>query len=420
MLDLTAGQVVTVVASEADSNGNVGECLANADETTATVTSVETADGKTTFVYTMIADGTLALTMTRYYTLYSISVATPEPDKIAYLNKEGDADDAIYDALVAAGYVVDALPYADSTLTAEMIEANLAGYDLVVLGGSTGSSENLAKTANLLVGKVNVLSTKSFWYKHYGVNGGNPGTADAPSLSMAKTVPAHPIYNGIEGDEFAVFNDMAKANGRYLQSNGTFNDWTQKTLGTTLGADCIGETWVDGKGYVIVPVDGLQPSGYLTADGAQLFANIAAYLIAGEEYVAPVVDVTGITLDQAVATVEAGATVTLVATVTPEDATDKTVVWTSSDEAIATVADGVVTGVAAGEVTITAQAGEFTATCTITVTEADGINGIYVDGWAAPANIYDVNGRTIKQGATSLEGLQKGLYIINGKKVLVK
>lgn len=342
------------------------------------------------------------------------------PTKIAYLNKEGDTDDAIYDALVAAGYTVDALPYADSTLTAEMIEANLAGYNLVVLGGSTGSGTNLAKTANLLVGKVNVLSTKSFWYKHYGVNGDNPGSADAPSISMAKTVAAHPIYNGIEGDEFAVFNDMAKANGRYLQSNGTFNDWTQKTLGTTLGADCIGETWVDGKGYVIVPVDGLQPSGYLTADGAQLFANIAAYLIAGKEYVAPVVDVTGITLDQAVATVEAGATVTLVATVTPEDATDKTVVWTSSDEAIATVADGVVTGVAAGEVTITAQAGEFTATCTITVTEADGINGIYVDGWAAPANIYDVNGRMIKQGATSLEGLQKGLYIINGKKVLVK
>lgn len=263
--------------------------------------------------------------------------------KIAYLNKEGDTDDAIYDALVAGGYVVDALVYADSTLTAEMIEANLAGYDVVVLGGSTGSSANLAKTANLLLGKVNVLSTKSFWYKHYGTNGDNPGTADAPSLSLAKAAgyEAHPIYAGIEGDEFAVFNDMGKSTGRYLQSNGSFTDGPEQVaLGTTNGADCIGEAWVDGFGYIIIPVDGLQPSGYLTADGAQLFVNAVEYLIAGEEYVAPVVP--------------------------------------------------------------------------------DAIEGVRVEATQWPADIYDLSGRMVKKAATSLEGLEKGLYIINGKKVLVK
>lgn len=66
-------------------------------------------------------------------------------------------------------------------------------------------------------------------------------------------------------------------------------------------------------------------------------------------------------------TVTVGETITLAATVKPADATDKTVTWKSSDEDIATVKDGVVTGVAAGDVEITATAGGKTATCDVRV-----------------------------------------------------
>ena len=74
-----------------------------------------------------------------------------------------------------------------------------------------------------------------------------------------------------------------------------------------------------------------------------------------------------------------GETLTLTATVAPDDATDKTVTWTSSDPTVANVADGVVTAVAAGTATITATAtngtddttDDKTATCTITVTDPD-------------------------------------------------
>lgn len=84
-------------------------------------------------------------------------------------------------------------------------------------------------------------------------------------------------------------------------------------------------------------------------------------------------NVTGITLDQTTASVPANKTLTLTATVAPADAANKNIIWTSSDETIATVVDGVVTPQAVGgPVTITARTedGNFTATCAVTVTTA--------------------------------------------------
>ena len=68
--------------------------------------------------------------------------------------------------------------------------------------------------------------------------------------------------------------------------------------------------------------------------------------------------------------VEVGETITLTAEVLPADATNKTVAWTSSDNTVATVKDGVVTGVKAGETTITASAGGKNATVKVTVKAA--------------------------------------------------
>ena len=84
--------------------------------------------------------------------------------------------------------------------------------------------------------------------------------------------------------------------------------------------------------------------------------------------------VTSVALDKTTLALTVGdAAVQLTATVAPEDATDKTVTWSSDKTSVATVdATGNVTAVAAGEATITAKAGDKTATCKVTVIKKAG------------------------------------------------
>ncbi len=81
------------------------------------------------------------------------------------------------------------------------------------------------------------------------------------------------------------------------------------------------------------------------------------------------VPVTGVALNKTATTLEVSGQETLTATVSPDDATNKNVTWTSNNEEVATVADGVVTAVATGSATITATTvdGGFTAQCVVTV-----------------------------------------------------
>ena len=85
---------------------------------------------------------------------------------------------------------------------------------------------------------------------------------------------------------------------------------------------------------------------------------------------ASAVPVTSISLDKTTLALAEQDTYQLTATVKPDNATDKTVTWSTANAAIATVSDnGLVTAVAEGTTTITAKAGDKTATCTVTVSK---------------------------------------------------
>ena len=111
------------------------------------------------------------------------------------------------------------------------------------------------------------------------------------------------------------------------------------------------------------------------------------------------VPVTGVTVVPTTGSVTVGEQLTITASVAPADATDKSVTWSSSDESIATVSEaGVVTGVAAGDATITVTTtdGGYQATCGVTVEAAVAVTGVTVSPQTDTVNV----GETITLTAT--------------------
>lgn len=101
----------------------------------------------------------------------------------------------------------------------------------------------------------------------------------------------------------------------------------------------------------------------------------------------PTVPVTGVSLNTSSACMIVGNTLTLTATVNPSNATDQTVVWSTSNGSVATVYGGIVTAVGAGTATITATAGGKNATCTVTVETPADATGITLDRTSATMDV---------------------------------
>ena len=107
-------------------------------------------------------------------------------------------------------------------------------------------------------------------------------------------------------------------------------------------------------------------AGYITASGAVRIWDVTV------TYSASIVNVTGVSLNKTSLSIPVGESETLTATVAPAGATNKNVTWSSNKESVATVVDGVVTGVSEGTatITVTTEDGGKTATCDVTVTAA--------------------------------------------------
>jgi uncharacterized protein YjdB len=111
---------------------------------------------------------------------------------------------------------------------------------------------------------------------------------------------------------------------------------------------------------------------------------------------AATIDVESVTLDKETLDLKEGETATLTATVLPEDATDKTVSWKSTNPDVATVdGEGNVTAILAGQASITASSGGKEASCQVTVSK------IVVDGVTVnPATLELVEGDVFQLSAS--------------------
>lgn len=168
----------------------------------------------------------------------------------------------------------------------------------------------------------------------------------------------------------------------------------QTLTATVLPAEADDKTivWSSSNESVATVVDGVvTPQGVGTCEiVAKCHANETISAICAVTVTASTVAVTGVTLDQSSLEITAGDAATLKATVAPVDATNQNLTWISSDETIATVNNGVVTAVAAGDatITVTTEDGEFTATCDVTVNAAIvSVEGVSLDKESAELTV---------------------------------
>lgn len=132
---------------------------------------------------------------------------------------------------------------------------------------------------------------------------------------------------------------------------------------------------VDAAGKVTALKEGISYVSVTTVDGG--FTAIGK-IVVKQDATPEIIPVTGVALNHTKASLREGAQLQLTATVLPQDATDKTVTWASSDEKAVTVdATGNITALRAGTATImvTTVDGGYQAECVVTVEERSSGGG---------------------------------------------
>ena len=257
----------------------------------------------------------------------------------------------------------------DSGFTASChVTVREAAFDRYVLTGTPEDGKEYLIASKDTAGDAYVLANP----------GGTPDGAvmgSAPVTILEEAGNAAERYISVDTEDTNVVWVVTSDSGGFSLSNGTdrlegkggkvsiFSSVQYADRGWEYTAGQLRH--VGGQNSYVVYYDNGFTSTYNETDGKVYFFEKRT----AEENGDPV-PVESITLDKEEASVEKGRTITLKATVLPENADDRTVTWTSADPAVAAVdASGKVTGISAGTTQIEASSGGFTASCVITVTE---------------------------------------------------
>ena len=213
-------------------------------------------------------------------------------------------------------------------------------------------------------------------------------TYEGKSAAVAVTVTAKDVpvtsvalnKSSITLEEGASYTLSVTFNGGQSTPTNTGVTWTTTSAGIAT---------VDGNGKVTGVAAGTCVVTVTTKDGGKTAScNVTVKKAT--------VHVTGVAVSPTSTTVEAGKTVQLTATVTPSNADDRSVTWSSYDTSIATVdAYGKVTGVKAGTTTVYAESnddGSKYGTCTVTVTAAAvAVTGVEIQKDGKKVTSLEVN-----------------------------
>lgn len=209
-------------------------------------------------------------------------------------------------------------------------------------------------------------------------------TFDPAEYAYDMNVHAALTFNGMDVEDYATFEvaafcgnecrGIAKATVSQGKKYYEFRVHSKKSQGDNITFKCYNQA----TGRELMVAESLLFDGEQHGTLSRLFQLTATQ------------PVTGIRLDKTSVTLNTTDTYTLIVNVDPIDASNKSVTWSSSDAAIATVDEkGVVIGIKAGTATITATTadGNFTATCVVTVLQP--VTGVRLDKTEVTLNIAE-------------------------------
>ena len=174
---------------------------------------------------------------------------------------------------------------------------------------------------------------------------------------------------------------------------------------------------VEGTLVTVTPTDG-------TSELSALIGGTCGFTLVKVFYeTAALVPVTGVSLEYPSLRILLGASIPINATIAPANASNKNIIWTSSDNSVATVsASGLVTAVNLGTATITATTadGGFTANCTVTVFQAPTYNKVTTEpsDWTGSYLIvYEEESVAFNGGLETLDAVSNTISVTidNGK-----
>ncbi|OMC69772.1 hypothetical protein BK121_14245 [Paenibacillus odorifer] len=337
-LNLTAGEADGLLKATIEpANATDKDVIwSSSDETVATVVNgVVTPVGEGTAVITVTTkDGSFTATTT-------VSVSAPIPPVVDVTGVKLDQETLN----LTAGE-------ADGLLKATIEPANATDKDVIW----SSSDETVATVVNGVVTPVGegtaviTVTTK---------DGSFTATT---TVSVSAPIPPVVDVTGVKLDQETLNLTAGEADGLLKATiepaNATDKDVIWSSSDETVATVVNGVVTPVGEGTAVITVT--------TKDGS----FTATTTVSVSALIPPVVDVTGVKLDQETLNLTAGeADGLLKATIEPANATDKDVIWSSSDETVATVVNGVVTPVGEGTavISVTTKDGSFTATTTVNV-----------------------------------------------------
>lgn len=307
---------------------------------------------------------------------YTLPDSFTKQDVSAVVSADGDANASNNAQTITVGYTDIAIAEAsiarDGTITATLVNNGIDTATNVKVKFTDGKTDTLLST--FTVGTVYAGETKTVTYtvpasyltfeNNYCVNKFMlEAVTDSEESSIANN-DFDVIYAPIAVESISLnTSTLSLEYGQTAQLVATVYPSNAFNKGVHFVSDSTDVATVDDNGNIITVGSGTAIITAITDDGdyiAQCQVTVS-------------VKVKSVELDQKDITVNVGNTITLVANINPDVASDKTVTWISSEPSVATVdKDGVVRGVKTGSTTITAKTndGGFEASCTVNVINA--------------------------------------------------